>query len=55
MTEYEIGLECDSCEARDCVRLVVIVDQATGAGGGRHACTACVPLGDGVLDEVAES
>lgn len=49
-------IRCGDCQKlRADVRLVVIVEQATGPGGGLSACLECVPMGQGVLDEAAVS
>lgn len=41
---------CGQCSTDKGVRLVEIVEQGTGPGGGRYACPACVPIGRGVLE-----
>lgn len=55
VTRFDVLRRCDECGSSDGVRLVSIVEQATGPGGGRRACTGCVPLGQGVLDEADAS
>lgn len=48
-------MRCDDCgHARTDVRTVLLVEQGSGPGGGRSACTECVPFGRGILDGEAD-
>lgn len=54
MTRHAVTPRCE-CGTLLGVRVVELIDQGTGPGGVMYACTACVPLGSGVLERPAST